>query len=155
MKHLLNNLSEEEKNSIREQHTGGMLVSNNRFNALLENKLGNAKPLVEQFDDEEDYEFEDENEPYIDLTDEEDGSKEGLSRLSKSLVSKLMDSDDEDDFDNIDYGNTKNGLGSDDEDDYEDDYEDDFDNIDYGSTKNGLGSDDEELDEDTSWMDEL
>ena len=129
MKHLLNNLSEEEKNSIREQHTGGMLVSNTRFNTLLENKLGNAKPLVEQFDDEEDYEFEDENEPYIDLTDEEDGSKEGLSRLSKTLVSKLMDSDD--------------------------DYEDDFDNIDYGSTKNGLGSDDEELDEDTSWMDEL
>ena len=88
MKHLLNNLSEEEKNSIREQHTGGMQVSNNRFNTLLESTLGNAKPLVEQFDDE-------------------------------------------------------------------DDYEDDFDNIDYGSTKNGLGSDDEELDEDTSWMDEL
>ncbi len=95
MKHLLNNLSEEEKNSIRGQHTGGMQVNNGRFNSLLENKLGNSKPLVEQFDDEEDYEFEDENEPYIDLTDEEYGSKEGLSRLSKSLVSKLMDSDDE------------------------------------------------------------
>jgi len=95
MKHLLNNLSEEEKNSIRGQHTGGMLVNNSRFNSLLENKLGNSKPLVEQFDDEEDYEFEDENEPYIDLPDDEDMSKEELSRLSKSLVSKLMDSDDE------------------------------------------------------------
>ena len=60
MKHLLNNLTEQEKNSIREQHTGGMKVSNNRFKALLENKLGNSKPLVEKFDDEDDYDFEDE-----------------------------------------------------------------------------------------------
>ena len=58
MKHLLNNLTEQEKNSIREQHTGGMRVSNNRFKALLENKLGNSKPLVEKFDDEDDYNFE-------------------------------------------------------------------------------------------------
>jgi hypothetical protein len=55
MKHLLNNLSEEEKNSIRGQHTGGMQVNNSRFNTLLENKLGNSKPLVEQLDDEDDY----------------------------------------------------------------------------------------------------
>ena len=48
MKHLLNNLSEEEKNSIREQHTGGMQVNNGRFNSLLENKLGNSKPLVSE-----------------------------------------------------------------------------------------------------------
>jgi hypothetical protein len=48
MKHLLNNLSEEEKNSIRGQHTGGMKVSNDRFNSLLENKLGNAKPLINE-----------------------------------------------------------------------------------------------------------
>ena len=60
MKHLLNNLTEQEKNSIREQHTGGMRVSNNRFKALLENKLGNYKPLVEKFDDEDDTYFEDE-----------------------------------------------------------------------------------------------
>ena len=57
MKHLLNNLSEEEKNSIRGQHTGGMKVSNERFNSLLENKLGNAKPLVEQFDNSDANEF--------------------------------------------------------------------------------------------------
>ena len=48
MKHLLNNLSEEEKNSIRGQHTGGMQVNNGRFNSLLENKLGNSKPLVSE-----------------------------------------------------------------------------------------------------------
>jgi len=66
MKHLLNNLSEEEKNSIREQHTGGMQVSNERFNSLLENKLGNSKPLVEQFDDEDDFEDELEGDEELD-----------------------------------------------------------------------------------------
>ena len=34
MKHLLNNLSEEEKNRIREQHTGGMNVFTKKFNKL-------------------------------------------------------------------------------------------------------------------------
>ena len=89
MKHLLNNLSEEEKNSIRGQHTGGMQVNNGRFNSLLENKLGNSKPLVEQFDDEEDYDFEDEseedeNEPYIDLTDDEDDDIHQIHRNMSS-----------------------------------------------------------------------
>ena len=84
MKHLLNNLSEEEKNSIRGQHTGGMIVNNGRFNTLLENKLGNSKPLVEQFDDEDDYELEDENEPYIDLTDEEDDDIHQIHRKMSS-----------------------------------------------------------------------
>lgn len=51
MKHLLNNLSEEEKNSIREQHSGGMKVNTERFKSLSESKLGNVKPLVEQWDD--------------------------------------------------------------------------------------------------------
>ena len=90
MKHLLNNLSEEEKNSIRGQHTGGMKVSNERFNSLLENKLGNSKPLVEQFDDEDEFEDEfesDENEPYIDLTDKEDDDIH--------LIHRNMSSDDE------------------------------------------------------------
>ena len=31
MKHILNNLSEEEKNAIREQHTGGMKVMTENF----------------------------------------------------------------------------------------------------------------------------
>lgn len=51
MKHLLNNLSEEEKNSIREQHEGGMKLDTSRFRTLLEGKSGNVKPLVEQYDD--------------------------------------------------------------------------------------------------------
>ena len=53
MKHLLNNLSENEKNSIREQHEGGMTLDTSRFRTLLENKLGNAKPLVENEEDED------------------------------------------------------------------------------------------------------
>jgi len=51
MKHLLNNLSEEEKNSIREQHEGGMKLDTSRFRTLLEGKSGDVKPLVEQEDD--------------------------------------------------------------------------------------------------------
>ena len=49
MKHLLNNLSEEEKNNIREQYTGGMKLAIDNFNKLVESKSGDAKPyLVEQ-----------------------------------------------------------------------------------------------------------
>jgi len=48
MKHLLNNMSEEEKNSIREQHTGGMKVMTENFSKLLNSKLGDSKPLTEQ-----------------------------------------------------------------------------------------------------------
>ena len=48
MKHLLNNMSEEEKNAIREQHTGGMKLNTEKFFRLLESKLGDAKPLTEQ-----------------------------------------------------------------------------------------------------------
>ena len=48
MKHILNNLSEEVKNSIREQHTGGMSVNTDRFKTLMESKLGNVKPMVSE-----------------------------------------------------------------------------------------------------------
>ena len=46
MKHILNDLSNEEKNSIREQHTGGMKVMTESFSRLMNAKLGDAKPLV-------------------------------------------------------------------------------------------------------------
>ena len=48
MKHLLNNLSEEEKNSIREQHTGGMKVMTENVSRLLNSKLGDSRPISEQ-----------------------------------------------------------------------------------------------------------
>ena len=47
MKHLLNNLSEEEKNSIREQHTGGMKVNTENFRKLVKTKQGNVKLISE------------------------------------------------------------------------------------------------------------
>ena len=46
MKHILNDLTETEKNSIREQHTGGMKVMTENFSKLLNSKLGDVKPLV-------------------------------------------------------------------------------------------------------------
>jgi hypothetical protein len=61
MKHILNNLTEEEKNSIREQHTGGMKVMTENFSKLLNSKLGNAKPLVSEQDVNEFYFFDDDN----------------------------------------------------------------------------------------------
>jgi hypothetical protein len=48
MKHILNNLSNEEKNSIREQHTGGMKVMTENFSKLLNSKLGDSKPFVSE-----------------------------------------------------------------------------------------------------------
>lgn len=48
MKHILNNLSEQEKNSIREQHKGGMKVMTESFSKLINSKLGDVKPLVSE-----------------------------------------------------------------------------------------------------------
>jgi hypothetical protein len=48
MKHILNNLSEQEKNSIREQHAGGMKVMTESFSKLLNSKLGDVKPMVSE-----------------------------------------------------------------------------------------------------------
>ena len=52
MKHILNDLTEQEKKAIREQHTGGMKVMTENFSKLLNSKLGDSKPLVaEQIQD--------------------------------------------------------------------------------------------------------
>jgi hypothetical protein len=48
MKHLLNDLSDQEKNTIREQHDGGMKISINNFKKLVETKSGDVKPLVNE-----------------------------------------------------------------------------------------------------------
>ena len=48
MKHILNDLSEQEKNSIREQHTGGMKVMTESFSKLINSKLGDVKPMVNE-----------------------------------------------------------------------------------------------------------
>jgi hypothetical protein len=41
-------MSEEEKNTIREQHLGGMKVMTENFSKLLNSKLGDAKPIVSE-----------------------------------------------------------------------------------------------------------
>jgi len=48
MKHILNNLTEEEKKSIREQHTGGIKIVNENFSKLINATLGDSKPLVSE-----------------------------------------------------------------------------------------------------------
>jgi hypothetical protein len=48
MKHLLNDLSEEEKNRIREQHTGGKKIMIENFDKLVNNKLGDVKVMVNE-----------------------------------------------------------------------------------------------------------
>ena len=50
MKHILNNLSEQEKNAIREQHTGGMKLSNEKFSKLISSRLGDVRTLVKEED---------------------------------------------------------------------------------------------------------
>jgi hypothetical protein len=47
MKHILNNLTEQEKKAILEQHTGGMKVMTENFSKLLNSKLGDVKPILE------------------------------------------------------------------------------------------------------------
>ena len=48
MKHLLNDLSDEEKNGIREQHSGGKKIVIENFNKLINTKLGDAKPYLNE-----------------------------------------------------------------------------------------------------------
>jgi hypothetical protein len=48
MKHLLNDLTEQEKNSIREQHKGGMNVVTENFSKLINTNSGDVKPLVNE-----------------------------------------------------------------------------------------------------------
>lgn len=53
MKHLLNNISKEEKENILKQHSGGMKVMTENFRRLMGAKHGNAKPLVNEQEDED------------------------------------------------------------------------------------------------------
>ena len=48
MKHLLNDLSEEEKNRIREQHSGGKKIVIENFKKLVDTKLGDEKPFLNE-----------------------------------------------------------------------------------------------------------
>jgi len=50
MKHILNNLTEQEKRAILEQHSGGMKVMTEKFSQLIESKLGDVKPILSEQD---------------------------------------------------------------------------------------------------------
>lgn len=49
MKHLLNNISDDEKRFILEQHKGGMKIYNEKFDALINKKLGEIDLFEQQF----------------------------------------------------------------------------------------------------------
>ena len=46
MKHILNNISQDEKRRILEQHTGGKQLFIENFNKLVNNKLGTVNTLL-------------------------------------------------------------------------------------------------------------
>jgi len=48
MKHLLNDLSGEERNRILEQYNNSLIVETSKFNKLLKSKLGDVKPLLNE-----------------------------------------------------------------------------------------------------------
>jgi hypothetical protein len=48
MKHILNNISENEKKEILNQYNGQLKIDNSKFNKLVENKLGNVKPILSE-----------------------------------------------------------------------------------------------------------
>lgn len=48
MKHLLNNLSSEEKNNILERYNKSVEVSVKKFKTLVETSLGEVKPLINE-----------------------------------------------------------------------------------------------------------
>jgi hypothetical protein len=86
MKHILNDMSEQEKNSIREQHSGGMKVMTENFGKLINSKLGDSKPLLE----EEDMEMSDETTFSFEGKSMEDTQKilSQLPRTTKFLAIK-------------------------------------------------------------------
>lgn len=109
MKHLLNDLTEKEKNSIREQHTGGMNVVTENFSRLINTKSDDVKPLVNEqgdFSDLEknsdeypDREFKDraiknvvQGEPYNSLRKGSYSDCEGLIQTMTFIFKDYMDS---------------------------------------------------------------
>jgi hypothetical protein len=75
MKHLLNELSDSEKNRILEQYDNSLIVETKKFNKFINSKLGNVKPLLEQDEDSMEDE-EEEEEYYLDMDSYEEGDEE-------------------------------------------------------------------------------
>jgi hypothetical protein len=93
MKHLLNDMSSEEKNSIREQHTGGMEINISKFKTLLETKLGDAKPFINEEEDDagtvvDETKIDDEDMKCFESISAEEAKKVGLNHGGKYKVKK-------------------------------------------------------------------
>jgi len=80
MKHLLNDIPEWERNSIREQHKGGTTIDTSRFKKLMESKLGNVKPLINETDDED----------YMSSADDINSEGESMDTIKVGLVDNNM-----------------------------------------------------------------
>ena len=52
MKHLLNDMSQEEMNSIREQHVGGKKITVENFSNMVNKKLGEVPTLISESESE-------------------------------------------------------------------------------------------------------
>ena len=52
MKHLLNDMSQEETNSIREQHAGGKKITVENFSNMVNKKLGEVPTLISESESE-------------------------------------------------------------------------------------------------------
>jgi hypothetical protein len=76
MRHLLNDIPEWERNSIREQHKGGTTIDTSRFKKLMESKLGNVKPLINEMDDED----------YMSSADDINSEGESMDTIKVGLV---------------------------------------------------------------------
>jgi hypothetical protein len=99
MKHLLNNMSEQEKNSIRKQHTGGMNVMVENFSKLINSKLGDVKPMLSEqtpfgFKKSEDYMHSSDGEDVYDDTDFRSSNfnlKKYSEKSKKSQIKDIID----------------------------------------------------------------
>jgi hypothetical protein len=92
MKHLLNDMSLEEKNSIREQHTGGIQIDTTKFKTLLETKLGDTKPLISEEEDDsvvvDETKIDADDMKCFDSISAEEAKKVGLNHGGKYKVKK-------------------------------------------------------------------
>jgi len=75
MKHLLNELSDSEKNRILEQYDNSLIIETKKFNKFINSKLGNVKPLLEQEEDSMEDDEEDEEDYYLDIDSDEEGDE--------------------------------------------------------------------------------
>jgi hypothetical protein len=75
MKHLLNELSDSEKNRILEQYNNSLIVETKKFNKFINSKIGNVKPLLEQEEDSMEDDEEDEEDYYLDIDSDEEGDE--------------------------------------------------------------------------------